>query len=131
MSTAEQDLMDIGKIRERIVHILSIYPVINGTMLQGALGPYTKAGNWRPALDELIEEGIVLREHTDQILTPAGRYNSYELLRLRSVRASAEHACHQIIRECDTSTADGEPWDTFKDIALIGLGKPFNDIDHE
>jgi hypothetical protein len=68
-------------IREMILHILQIYPVISPTMLQNALGPWLKAALWRPVLDELIEEGLIVMT-TETKITPRGRYNAYKKLSL-------------------------------------------------
>jgi hypothetical protein len=85
-TTEETRVVDVEearmKIREQIIHILGIYPILSPTMLQGGLGPYKKPAQWKPILEELIREGIVVREATDQIMTPSNRYNTYTLLRL-------------------------------------------------
>lgn len=53
----EQDL-----IRRRIINVLCIYPRISPSMLQAGIGPSTKAGKWRPILEQMIKEGIVIRD---------------------------------------------------------------------
>ena len=70
--------------RERILHILSVYPQISPTMLQGGLGPQTKPEVWRPVLKELIDDGSVVSSE-DNRTTPAGRYHSYQILQLAEV----------------------------------------------
>jgi len=71
------------RIREKILHLLSIYPKMSPTMLQGALGPQTKPIHWKPILEQLIEEGVITLEH-DNVMTPAQRFNTYKILSLTS-----------------------------------------------
>lgn len=74
---------DADQIRERIKHLLTVYPAISPTMLQAGLGPQTKPSKWRPLLQELVDEGVV-KEETVQKMTPFGRHHSYSRLRLKS-----------------------------------------------
>ena len=69
------------EIREKILHILRIYPIISPTMLQSGLGPYTKPAKWRPVLATLIEEEAVIEDQLS-LQTPSDRYNTYTLLKL-------------------------------------------------
>ena len=71
-------------IREKIIHLLKVYPIISPTMLQAALGAYVKPIKWRPVLVELIADGTVVEEN-ESIMTPFKRYNSYTKLRLANV----------------------------------------------
>jgi len=66
-------------VKSKILHLLTIYPVISPTMLQSGLGPYTKPDLWRPVLAELITEGLVI-ESQQSLETPSGRYNTYTIL---------------------------------------------------
>ena len=66
-------------IQRRILHLLGIYPVVSPTMLHVALGPSTKADNWKPVLEELIEAEIVGREFIVSE-APTGRHNTYTKL---------------------------------------------------
>lgn len=68
-------------VERRILHILTVYPVISPTMLQSGLGPYMKPRVWRPVLQALIANGQVV-EGQDSRQTPIGRYNSYAKLYL-------------------------------------------------
>ena len=87
----EQLIMESDDIRDKILHILSIYPVISPTMLQGGLGPSLKPAVWRPILSELIDSGKV-EETQDSMRTPTQRYNTYTKLSLfgTTVRIPAE-----------------------------------------
>jgi len=73
--------MTAEEIRIKIIHLMKIYPIISPTMLQGGLGPSMKPALWRPVLDELIQEDVILQEQ-ESMTTPSGRYNSYPKLRL-------------------------------------------------
>jgi hypothetical protein len=78
-SIAEEEI----PIREMILHTLQIYPVISPTMLQNALGPWLKAGLWRPELEKLIQEGIV-EQTLETKQTPKGRHITYKKLSLKA-----------------------------------------------
>ena len=76
------DLEPTGEeIRIKILHILSIYPIISPTMLQSGLGASWRPLFWRPVLEALIEEGKVMEAKTSMI-TPMNRYNTYTKLSL-------------------------------------------------
>lgn len=77
-------------IREKIVHLLSIYPIISPTMLQGGLGPYVKPKDWRPVLAQLIDEGIV-QQVQETHLSPGGRYNAHNKISLVQGAGSLSH----------------------------------------
>lgn len=72
-------------IERRIVHILTIYPIISPSMLQTSLGPKTRAAEWKPVLERLIDQGIVKRESHFCERTPTERQNSYTKLSLNGV----------------------------------------------
>lgn len=78
---------EVGQeIEEKILHLLSIYPIVSPTMLQGGLGPYMKPAVWRPVLDRLVDEGKVVEAQATMI-TPKGRYNTYTKLHLPGTTA--------------------------------------------
>ena len=72
---------DAEDIATKILHLLSIYPIISPTMLQGALGPQMRPAHWRPVLETLIEDKRVI-ESQKSMLTPTERYNTYSRLSL-------------------------------------------------
>ena len=74
---------DAASFRDKIVHVLTLYPVISPTMLQMGLGPSTKPKLWRPDLQMLIDEGIVLQETVSK-QTPSGQYRQYQRLSLNA-----------------------------------------------
>ncbi len=81
MNQKTQDKHTNEDIATKILHILSIYPVISPTMLQGGLGPYMKPAQWRPVLASLIEDDKVI-ESSESMMTPNDRYNTYTKLSL-------------------------------------------------
>lgn len=72
---------DPDKVRDKILHILKIYPIISPTMLQGGLGPAMRPIQWRPILQALVAEGLVM-ETQKSLRTPLDRYNTYTMLHL-------------------------------------------------
>ncbi len=76
-------MSDCTKIRDKIVHVLTHFPVLSPSMLQVGIGPGTSPRYWRPELDKLIQEGKVLREEHG-IEHPDGQYRTVTKLRLAS-----------------------------------------------
>lgn len=68
-------------IRERIVHILTVYPKISVSMLQIGVGTSLAPRLWKPVLEQLITEGIVVREQLNYT-SPTGREQLYTSLKL-------------------------------------------------
>lgn len=66
------------EVREKILHVLSIYPKISPSMLQIALN--IKSAIWRPVVDTLVEEGLIKRSSLISP-TPGGRHQSYIVLK--------------------------------------------------
>lgn len=79
------DRLAPGIIRDKILHILKIYPIISPTMLQGGLGPYMKPVEWRPVLQALVADGLVI-ETQKSMRTPLERYNTYTMLHLPTTK---------------------------------------------
>ena len=69
---------------ERIIHILTHYPIISRTMLQGALGPQAKPVDWKPVLTRMIADGKVVELSEDTVL-PNGRHHTYAKLHLPGI----------------------------------------------
>ena len=67
--------------RDKIIHVLSIYPTISPTMLQMGLGPGISPKIWRPHLQALIDEGVVVQDSVAK-QSPMGRYHQYQRLQL-------------------------------------------------
>lgn len=72
---------ELQEAREKILHLLSIYPVISPTMLQSGLGPTAKPAIWRVALEQLKDEKLVT-EYYESRSTIHGRHNTYTKLSL-------------------------------------------------
>ena len=69
------------RIKDKILHILGIYPIISPSMLQAGLGPQIVASDWRPILGELIDNKVITRESIT-LESPAGRNITYTQLSL-------------------------------------------------
>ncbi len=76
-------------IRENILHILGIFPIISPSMLHITLGGSLPTKVWKPILESLIKSGLVER---DEHVTPApnGRTRCYTLLSLRTRLSSSK-----------------------------------------
>lgn len=68
-------------IRDRIHHVLTIYPRISTSMLQIGVGTSLMPALWKPILDRMIREGIVLQERQTH-RTPTDRMQVYTILSL-------------------------------------------------
>ena len=68
-------------IKAKILHLLSIYPVISPSMLQIGIGSSLPAKMWRPLLQGLIREGKV-KQDVYVHPTATGRQQSYTLISL-------------------------------------------------
>ncbi len=70
-------------IRDNILHILSIFPIISPSMLHITLGGSLPTRVWKPVLEDLIKSDLVERgEHVTP--APNGRTRCYTLLSLSS-----------------------------------------------
>src|SRR3990172_6202219 len=72
----------IQSVRDRIIHVLTIYPILSPSMLQVGLGTSTQPGLWRPVLERMIDEGVVIVEEV-QLEHPSGRSYPYKKLSLQ------------------------------------------------
>lgn len=70
------------KIRQRIVHILRVYPAVSPSMLQ--ISMHQKAHEWKPILEHMIADDYVYRTVVMSD-TPEGRLQNYTVLRLGKV----------------------------------------------
>ncbi len=75
MSEAEE------MIREKITHVLSIYPKLSPSMLQTGIGTSMPPFLWRPVLLDLISKSIVKMEEEVRE-APSGRHRLYTILSL-------------------------------------------------
>lgn len=68
-------------IKDKIRHLLQIFPRISPSMLQIGLGTSLPPSIWRPILQELLDQKIVLMEEVPG-QSVSGRPRSYEVLSL-------------------------------------------------
>lgn len=68
-------------IRDRIVHVLTVYPNISHSMLQIGLGPALSPKMWRPVLSQLYHQGRI-KERLTVCKGPTGRDQEYRHLYL-------------------------------------------------
>lgn len=59
-------------IESKILHVLSLFPIISPSMLQMSLGTGIPASHWKPILEALIEAGEVYRYERLSV-SPGGR----------------------------------------------------------
>lgn len=71
----------VTMMRARILKVLEIYPRLSPTMLHVGIGPQHKIGTWKPILDSLIKEGLVVQEDIVS-LTSTDRHQSYRIISL-------------------------------------------------
>lgn len=68
-------------VREKIVHVLSIYPCISPTMLQLGIGTGLPPDLWHPVLDAMLKENSVSKTQV-RAIAPSGRDQVYTRLQL-------------------------------------------------
>lgn len=69
------------QMRDRIMHVLGIYPELSPSMLQIGMGTSLSPTLWKPILDKMITEGRIVR---DDLITeaPNGALRHYSRLHL-------------------------------------------------
>lgn len=84
MTDTDDETLDYDEdlIAAQIKCYLEVYPVLSPTMLQAALGPQTKPGIWRPVLEEMVKNGIIVKD-TVPVTTPSGRHRDFATLSLK------------------------------------------------
>lgn len=68
-------------LRDKIKHVLKIYPKLSPSMLQVGIGTAMPPAFWQPVLEIMIAEGEIVREIVSA-RTPADRQQSYTVLSL-------------------------------------------------
>lgn len=100
----------------KIVHVLSMYPVLSPSMLQIGLGTALPPDLWKPLVEELITLGVVKRDDVVS-MTPTNRLQTYtrlslaneaaENLKALSMQFQINNAAHLIeARERDDESED-------------------------
>jgi hypothetical protein len=72
-------------LKQRITHILSIYPELSPSMIQVALGASISSRWWKPVLEQMVNEGTLARRFAYS-KGPGGKGRSYTLIRLNENR---------------------------------------------
>lgn len=75
-------------LREKILFGLQVYPYLSPTMLHVFLQTATPAGIWKPILNELIVEGLVVSEEVT-LTSPHERTQTYTILHLATTPYTA------------------------------------------
>lgn len=70
-----------GRLREKILFGLRVYPFVSPTMLHNFLGTSTSARLWKSILQELVGEGLITRTEV-QLTSPHDRVQTYSVLHL-------------------------------------------------
>jgi hypothetical protein len=68
-------------VREKIIHVLTVFPRLSHSMLQVGIGTSMPPAIWRPILAQMIRAGEVV-ETPLTARTPHGRDQTYEILHL-------------------------------------------------
>ncbi len=68
-------------IKDKILHVLSIYPKLSPSMLQTGIGTSLPPALWRPVLEHLIEEEQI-RQDEVAATAPSGHLRMYITLSL-------------------------------------------------
>lgn len=71
----------IEQTRQKICHVLSIYPAVSATMIQTGIGTSTSPKLWRPILGRLVAEGAVSEVQINST-TPHDRHQVYTVYHL-------------------------------------------------
>lgn len=78
--------MPEATIREKIAHILTIYPVLSPSMIQTSLGNVSPKV-WKPVLETMIQEGELHRGET-VAPTPSQQHRCYVQISLNNKDAA-------------------------------------------
>jgi hypothetical protein len=76
-----RSVADVEDLEKRILHVLSIYPRLNNSMLQVGVGSNTPTALLRTVLARLEQEGLVTVSHIVEN-SPAGRLRTYTIIQL-------------------------------------------------
>lgn len=76
MAEEESEAAENHFIRQKIIHVLSIFPALSASGLQVSIGPYTPSMKWRPVLRQLVDEHTVAMDEVS-LAAPDGRTRTY------------------------------------------------------
>ncbi len=68
-------------IREKIEHLLRIYPRISQMMLQVGIGPSISPDMWRPVLQQMTDAEVV-KQRSESLRHPNGRTYIHKIIEL-------------------------------------------------
>jgi len=74
---------ELQLLRERILHSLEIFPFLSSSMIHMSIGTSTPRGLWKPVLERLVEDGVVLVTEIFAT-TPNNRTQTYTIFHLAS-----------------------------------------------
>lgn len=79
-------------LRTKIISLLKIYPKISPSMLQVGIGPSISSSMWRPILQQLKDDGIVIEDHFIDF-NSSGRSQTFKIISLveNNVKVSVDH----------------------------------------
>lgn len=65
--------------KQKILHVLGIYPRLSPSMIQIGIGPSIPSAVWKPIMEKMIEDGTLKRENLS-LKGPTGRDNNYAVI---------------------------------------------------
>lgn len=68
-------------VKQKILHVLKIYPKISPSMLQVGIGTALPPKIWRPVYEDMLKEGTIKLE-TVGSSSPSGRDQTYHIISL-------------------------------------------------
>lgn len=82
-SNDNEDFVELTQdfVREKIRHVLLIYPKLSMSMLQVGIGTGVPPRFWHPILEQMKKEGLVIVE-TRSLAAPNGRDQIYKIVQL-------------------------------------------------
>jgi len=91
-------------IREKIRHVMMIYPRISNSMLQVGMGTSLQPSIWKPIFNAMVREGRILQSY-ETWSTPSGRSQSYTILQLNPEHYPNAKMTHVEAATTPTTTA--------------------------
>jgi hypothetical protein len=73
-------------MKDKIIHVLTIYPKVSPTMLQVGIGTGISPDIWHPVIERLMIDGIVEKTQVSSP-TPKGRSQVYTIISLKAKEA--------------------------------------------
>lgn len=88
MSNQEEDFVETTEllIREKITHVLTIWPKISPSMLQVGIGTAISPKMWHPVFEQMLAEGLITRNE-QYGRGPSGRDQTFITISLAEPKA--------------------------------------------